>query len=82
VIPSQPVVSTANVAQLAADLLITSLSLRRIGIFDPEHLVPVIGGREDQLGGFTTPLERACSYFRRALQGADHENSQSTVKME
>ncbi|KAH9002093.1 PAC2 family-domain-containing protein [Lactarius hatsudake] len=52
-----PVVSIANIAQLAVDLLIASLSLRKIGIFDPRDLVPVIGGREDGEEGITTPLE-------------------------
>lgn len=56
--PRQPVVSVANVAQLAADLLIASLSLHRVGIFDPRSLVPVVGAREDDLPGVTTPLER------------------------
>jgi len=53
----QPVVSTANIAQLAVDLLITSLSLRLIGVFDSRDLVPVVGGREDGEEGVTTPLE-------------------------
>ncbi|KAI9509734.1 PAC2 family-domain-containing protein [Russula earlei] len=52
-----PVVSTANIAQLAIDLLIASLSLRIIGVFDPRDLVPVIGGREDGEEGVSTPLE-------------------------
>jgi proteasome assembly chaperone 2 len=52
-----PLVSTANVSQLAVDLLIASLSLKRIGIFDPRDLVPVVGGREDGGDGVTTPLE-------------------------
>ncbi|KAH7924262.1 hypothetical protein BV22DRAFT_1091263 [Leucogyrophana mollusca] len=52
-----PVVSVANVAQLAADLLITSLALDRVGVFDPKFLVPVVGAREDGLPGITTPLE-------------------------
>ncbi|KAI0253992.1 hypothetical protein BJV78DRAFT_1122050, partial [Lactifluus subvellereus] len=52
-----PVVSTANISQLAADLLIASLSLRAIGMFDPRDLVPVIGGREDGQEGVTLPLE-------------------------
>ncbi|KAJ7680534.1 PAC2 family-domain-containing protein [Mycena polygramma] len=51
-----PVVSTANVSQLAADLLIASLSLGRIGIFDSAFLVPVVGSREDGVG-VSTPLE-------------------------
>ncbi|KAJ7217839.1 PAC2 family-domain-containing protein [Mycena pura] len=51
-----PVVSTANVSQLAADLLIASLSLERIGIFDSSFLVPVLGSREDG-AGVSTPLE-------------------------
>ena len=53
----QPVVSTANIAQLAVDLLIASLSLRVIGVFDSGNLVPVVGGREDEAEGISTPLE-------------------------
>ncbi|KAF5380593.1 hypothetical protein D9615_004615 [Tricholomella constricta] len=52
-----PVVSTANVSQLAADLLIASFSLRRLAMFNPEFLVPVVGAREDGEEGITTPLE-------------------------
>ncbi|KAH9992664.1 PAC2 family-domain-containing protein [Russula vinacea] len=52
-----PVVSTANIAQLAVDLLIASLSLRVIGVFDSRNLVPVVGGREDEAEGISTPLE-------------------------
>ncbi|KAJ7188023.1 PAC2 family-domain-containing protein [Mycena filopes] len=51
-----PVVSTANVSQLAADLLIATLSLERIGIFDSASLVPVVGSLEDGVG-VSTPLE-------------------------
>ncbi|KAJ7163608.1 PAC2 family-domain-containing protein [Mycena crocata] len=51
-----PVVSTANVSQLAADLLIASLSLEQIGIFDSASLVPLVGSREDGVG-VSTPLE-------------------------
>ena len=54
--------STANISQLAADLLISSLSLRAIGVFDSRDLVPVIGGREDGQEGVTLPLER--EFFR------------------
>jgi len=53
----QPVVSTANIAQLAVDLLIASLSLRVVGVFDSRDLVPVVGGREDEGEGISTPLE-------------------------
>jgi hypothetical protein len=53
----QPVVSTANIAQLAVDILIASLSLRVIGVFDSRDLVPVVGGREDEEEGISTPLE-------------------------
>lgn len=52
-----PIVSTANVGQLAADLLISTLDLRRIGVFNPRDLVPVVGAREDDEPGVTTPLE-------------------------
>ncbi|KAF5326326.1 hypothetical protein D9611_000028 [Ephemerocybe angulata] len=52
-----PIVSTANVAQLAADLLIASLGLQQVAILDPSYCIPVVGGREDGLEGITTPLE-------------------------
>jgi len=52
-----PVVSAANIAQLAADLLIASLSLHLVGVFDSRDLVPVVGGREDGEEGVSTPLE-------------------------
>jgi proteasome assembly chaperone 2 len=51
-------VSAANIAQLAADLLIASLSLHLVGVFDSRDLVPVVGGREDGEEGVSTPLER------------------------
>lgn len=50
--------SVANVAQLAVDLLIATLNLKRIGIFDARDLIPVVGGREEGEEGVTTPLER------------------------
>ncbi|TFK68677.1 hypothetical protein BDN72DRAFT_797423 [Pluteus cervinus] len=52
-----PVVSTANLAQLAADLLIASLSLRRLAVVDPSYFVPAVGGREDGELGITLPME-------------------------
>lgn len=55
-------VSAANVGQLAADLIISSLDLHRIGIFDPGDLVPVVGAREDDEPGVTTPLERSFQF--------------------
>ena len=53
----QPVVSAGNVAQLAADLLISTLGLVHIGTFDPTDLVPAVGARDDG-PGVSTPLER------------------------
>lgn len=55
--------SVGNVAQLAADLFIASLELDRVGVFDPKHLVPVVGAREDGSAGITTPLERKFAPF-------------------
>jgi len=52
-----PMVSTANLGQLAVDLLVSSLGLERLGIFDSEFVFPVVGGREDGSTGVTTPLE-------------------------
>ena len=54
----KPVVSTANVGQLAVDLIIASLALERIAIFAPEYCVPAVGAREGGQQGITTPLER------------------------
>ncbi|PAV18989.1 proteasome assembly chaperone 2 [Pyrrhoderma noxium] len=51
-----PVVSAGNVAQLAVDLLISTLKLEQIGVFDSRDLIPVAGGREDG-PGISTPLE-------------------------
>ena len=64
----QPVVSTANIAQLAVDLLIASLSLRVIGVFDSRDLVPVVCGREDGREGISTPLECEFRLRLRILQ--------------
>ncbi|KAK7472657.1 hypothetical protein VKT23_000770 [Stygiomarasmius scandens] len=52
-----PIVSTANVSQLAVDLLIVSLGLTRQAIIDPGYFIPVVGGREDDEVGVTTPAE-------------------------
>ncbi|KAG9316605.1 PAC2 family-domain-containing protein [Chiua virens] len=52
-----PIVSVGNVAQLAADLLIASHKLDRVGVFDPKYLVPVVGACEDGAPGLTTPIE-------------------------
>lgn len=57
--------STANISQLAVDLLVVSLSLKKIGIFNAKDLVPVVGGREDGEEGITTPLE--CMYIIASL---------------
>lgn len=62
--------STANVAQLAVDLLIASLSLKRIAMGDPAYFIPVVGGRENGERGITTPLECMliqCDAFASAL---------------
>jgi hypothetical protein len=52
-----PVVSTANIAQLAVDLIISTLGLTRLGILDDRHLVPAVGARENGESGVTLPLE-------------------------
>ncbi|KAI5120979.1 hypothetical protein M0805_006651 [Coniferiporia weirii] len=51
-----PIVSVGNVSQLAADLLIATLDLSQIGVFDARDLVPVVGAREVG-AGISTPLE-------------------------
>lgn len=72
----QPVVSTANIAQLAADLLIASFSLRVIGVFDSRDLVPVVGGREDGEEGISTPLE--CE-LRNSFSRISHSVNQRSL---
>ncbi|KAF9051110.1 hypothetical protein BDZ89DRAFT_1056982 [Hymenopellis radicata] len=52
-----PIVSAANVSQLAADLLIESLSLQHIGTFDPGYFIPMAGGRENDEAGISTACE-------------------------
>ncbi|KAK2464282.1 hypothetical protein APHAL10511_003739 [Amanita phalloides] len=52
-----PIVSTANVSQLTADLLITSLSLKYVATLDPGYFIPIAGGRDDGEPGITTPFE-------------------------
>ncbi|KAL0956350.1 hypothetical protein HGRIS_002500 [Hohenbuehelia grisea] len=52
-----PVVSCANVGQLAVDLLISSLELRVVGVFNARYFIPVVGRREDSEEGITTPFE-------------------------
>jgi proteasome assembly chaperone 2 len=61
------VVSTANVSQLAADLLITSLSLKRVALVDPKYFIPAVGGRDDGEAGVTVPLERMCTLRKLTL---------------
>jgi len=51
------VVSTANVSQLAVDLVISTLGLQLVGLFDARDVVPVVGARDDGRQGITTPLE-------------------------
>ncbi|KAG6900494.1 hypothetical protein C0993_009804 [Termitomyces sp. T159_Od127] len=67
IVSEQPVVSTANVSQLAVDLLIASLSLERLAILNPEFLVPVVGGREESEEGLTTPAEYALTTLPIAM---------------
>lgn len=51
--------SAGNVSQLCADLLIHTLALRQIGIFDPSYYVPVVGGQDGQTAAsISTPMER------------------------
>lgn len=58
-------VSVGNVAQLAADLFISTLELNQIGIFDSRDLVPAVGARDDG-PGVSTPLERTFTSIRCA----------------
>ncbi|KAJ3762795.1 PAC2 family-domain-containing protein [Lentinula raphanica] len=52
-----PIVSTANVAQLCVDLLISSLELVRIAALDSQYFIPLVGCREYDSPGITTPFE-------------------------
>lgn len=67
-------VSTANVAQLAVDLVIATLSLMPVAVLDSRYCVPVVGAREDGSKGITTPIEcelwqsRICQWVLRQLE--------------
>lgn len=50
-------VSTANIGQLTADLLIATFSLKRIAVLDSQFCVPVVGARDDGEMGIASPLE-------------------------
>ena len=54
-------VSLGNVAQLASDVLLTTLQMQRVGYLAPSFAVPVIGGldsaTDSNLYGISTPLE-------------------------
>ncbi|KAG8719163.1 hypothetical protein FRC08_003515 [Ceratobasidium sp. 394] len=53
-----PVISAGNVSQLSADLLIHTLALERVGVFNPEYHVPVVGGPDGPIDtGVTVPME-------------------------
>lgn len=60
-----PLVSLGNVPQLAADLIIASLEMRCIGVFDARDHVPMIGSRDDDCKDlpFFTPVERALCFL-------------------
>ena len=42
-------VSRGNVGQLAADLLITTLQMRRVGYFNDPDVLPAVGARQSAL---------------------------------
>ncbi|KAG8723878.1 hypothetical protein FRC12_024412 [Ceratobasidium sp. 428] len=53
-----PVISAGNVSQLSADLLVHTLALQRVGVFDPAYHVPVVGGPDGPANtGITVPME-------------------------
>lgn len=56
-------VSRGNVGQLAADLLITTLQLRRIGYFDDPDVLPAVGEQPHRSPRFCT---YACACTRYA----------------
>ncbi|KAG8740572.1 hypothetical protein FRC10_004148 [Ceratobasidium sp. 414] len=69
-----PVISAGNVSQLSADLLIHTLALQRIGVFNPAYHVPVVGGPDGPVdAGVTVPMERTSvaivAYF---VSGSSH----------
>lgn len=70
-----PIVSVANLGQLAADLLICSLGLERKGFLDDALLIPAVGARDleendgngqagELRGGISTPLEGSLNISR------------------
>lgn len=62
--------------------MIATLELKRIGIFDPRYLHPVVGARESGETGVTTPLEcelvrlcptgrSMCECYKHSVYGKD-----------
>ena len=70
-------------SQLAVDLLVASLSLKQIGVFDTKCLVSVVGGREDDEEGITTPLEcmnlKCQSTWHAFLTNGDEQYTEEMV---
>jgi len=60
------VVSTANLAQLAADLLICTLNLERIGFLDDSLLIPAAGARDRPEGGDGGGISTSLELFGRS----------------
>lgn len=60
---AQPVVCVANLGQLAADLLISSLGLQRVGVFDSSALIPIVGALDTSGKGIIAPLERELNCY-------------------
>ncbi|KAE9411227.1 hypothetical protein BT96DRAFT_869853 [Gymnopus androsaceus JB14] len=52
-----PMVSSAFVACLSVDLLISSLGLARIAVLDSRYFIPMVGSRDNEEYGITTPFE-------------------------
>lgn len=68
----QPAVSVGNVGQLAADLLINSCGMTRVGLLDTDLVVPAVGNDaydSDAPGTLHTQLERARATVNHTLDG-------------
>ena len=71
-IPKQPIVSLANVAQLAADLLIHSLELQSVGCLRSKYHIPLVSpldyvessSQATQTGGLSPCVEGRFLYER------------------
>ncbi|CAG8572750.1 3988_t:CDS:2 [Paraglomus occultum] len=76
-----PAVSIGNVPQLAVDLLITTLNLKRVGFIEDDSIVSVSGAREDTTEGTGSSDQQLTVIQQRAPahKGKSHQYARNLV---